>query len=205
MKIKNKTAGHAGIACFSFALKGNRAGSPHFKIVRFKWWEHVTTFDFEKAGKAKDFGRGFYLTSNIVQAQEWAQKKGRKNKIAYIYTYQLNCVEPEKWKILELLEYDKKWLEYITKNRMEAHEDDYDIVYDRMADKRYPDLTNAIEAFYFGEKEATEVVQMIRWKKEADQYCFKNERALSLLEREEVWIQKMDDNGRWTQERGEID
>ena len=29
---------------------------------------------------------------------------------------------------------------------MEAHEDDYDIVYDRMADKRYPDLTNAIEA-----------------------------------------------------------
>ena len=42
MKIKNKTAGHAGIACFSFVLKGNRAGSPHFKIVRFKWWEHVT-------------------------------------------------------------------------------------------------------------------------------------------------------------------
>lgn len=62
-----------------------------------------------------------------------------------------------------------------------------------------------IEAFYFGEKEATEVVQMLRWKKEADQYCFKNEKALSLLEREEVWIQKMDDNGRWTQERGEID
>ena len=43
IRIKNKTAGHAGIACFSFALKGNRAGSPHFKIVRFKWWEHVTT------------------------------------------------------------------------------------------------------------------------------------------------------------------
>ena len=42
MNIKNKTAGHAGIACFSFALKGNRAGSPHFKIVRFKWWEPVT-------------------------------------------------------------------------------------------------------------------------------------------------------------------
>ena len=42
INIKNKTAGHAGIACFSFALKGNRAGSTHFKIVRFKWWEHVT-------------------------------------------------------------------------------------------------------------------------------------------------------------------
>ena len=29
MNLKNKTAGHAGMACFSFALKGNRAGSPH--------------------------------------------------------------------------------------------------------------------------------------------------------------------------------
>ena len=42
IRIKSKTAGHAEIACFSFALKGNRTGSPHFKIVRFKWWEHVT-------------------------------------------------------------------------------------------------------------------------------------------------------------------
>ena len=50
MKIKNKTAGHAGIACFSFALKGNRAGSPHFKIVRFKWWEHVTTNQYLERG-----------------------------------------------------------------------------------------------------------------------------------------------------------
>ena len=49
MNIKNKTAGHAGIACFSFALKGNRAGSPHFKIVRFKWWEHVTESTHDRA------------------------------------------------------------------------------------------------------------------------------------------------------------
>ena len=46
IRIKSKTAGHAEIACFSFALKGNRAGSPHFKIVRFKWWEHVTILEF---------------------------------------------------------------------------------------------------------------------------------------------------------------
>ena len=37
-----KNRGHAGIACFSFALKGNRAGSPPSKSVRFKWCEHVT-------------------------------------------------------------------------------------------------------------------------------------------------------------------
>ena len=28
----------------------NRAGSPHFKIVRFKWWEHVTTNQYLERG-----------------------------------------------------------------------------------------------------------------------------------------------------------
>ena len=57
IRIKNKTAGHAGIACFSFALKGNRAGSPHFKIVRFKWWEHVTSG--WRVNSNKEAGDGF--------------------------------------------------------------------------------------------------------------------------------------------------
>ena len=53
IRIKNKTAGYAGIACFSFALKGNRAGSPHFKIVRFKWWEHVTAVSKSKHARTE--------------------------------------------------------------------------------------------------------------------------------------------------------
>ena len=65
MKIKNKTAGHAGIACFSFALKGNRAGSPHFKIVRFKWWEHVT-----KQGSGVLMADFDYKKRKILQNQE---------------------------------------------------------------------------------------------------------------------------------------
>ena len=60
MNIKNKTAGHAGIACFSFALKGNRAGSPHFKIVRFRWWEHVT-MEHDVAAARIIFGCGVAL------------------------------------------------------------------------------------------------------------------------------------------------
>jgi uncharacterized membrane protein YccF (DUF307 family) len=70
MNIKNKTAGHAGIACFSFALKGNRAGSPHFKIVRFKWWEHVTfaTLAFWPFGKEIVYGNGmFSFLVNLIR------------------------------------------------------------------------------------------------------------------------------------------
>ena len=62
IRIKNKTAGHAGIACFSFALKGNRAGSPHFKIVRFKWWEHVTMLYFQQVKKERKVATCTVLT-----------------------------------------------------------------------------------------------------------------------------------------------
>ena len=67
MKIKNKTAGHAGIACFSFALKGNRAGSPHFKIVRFKWWEHVTEEDLLIHYQEKNSNEGLSFGEKIFQ------------------------------------------------------------------------------------------------------------------------------------------
>ena len=69
MKIKNKTAGHAGIACFSFALKGNRAGSPHFKIVRFKWWEHVTSY----LKVNNDILNEISITRNLISKEKYAQ------------------------------------------------------------------------------------------------------------------------------------
>lgn len=33
-------------------------------------------FNFDKAKSFKDFGKGFYLTTDFNQAQKWAQRKG---------------------------------------------------------------------------------------------------------------------------------
>lgn len=38
------------------------------------------TFDFTKAKKFKDFGKGYYLTTDFRQAQKWAQRKGDRTK-----------------------------------------------------------------------------------------------------------------------------
>ena len=88
MKIKNKTAGHAGIACFSFALKGNRAGSPHFKIVRFKWWEHVTSRGIRMKIKAADIARNLNLSkatvSLVLNNKPGVSEKTRRRIFDYI-------------------------------------------------------------------------------------------------------------------------
>lgn len=43
-------------------------------------------FEFSKARSFKDFGKGFYLTSNLSQAQRWAQQKARNGDKAYMLT-----------------------------------------------------------------------------------------------------------------------
>lgn len=101
-------------------------------------------FDFNKAKNFKDFGKGYYLTTDFNQAQRWAQKRGDKVKKAYIYCYDVADVQTDSLKILELLQYDQKWLEFISKNRIEGRESDYDIIHDRIADNQYLEISNTL-------------------------------------------------------------
>lgn len=157
-------------------------------------------FDFECAQNFKDFGKGFYLTSNFRQAQHWAQKKARNKQKAYIYCYNLGEVEAEKWNILELLQYDKQWVDFISESRLDGMETDHDIIYDRMADNRFRNITDTLQKYTNKEMQADEVISVIKQKDDnADQYCFKNEKSLSLLKDRKKIIRCRDENGKWIQ------
>lgn len=161
------------------------------------------TFDFKKAKGFKDFGKGYYLTSNLSQAQRWAQKKAHIGNKAYIYGYSVEHIDVSEWKILELLEYDEKWVEFISRCRIEGMEPDYDIVYDRMADSQFDSLSEELQAYMEQKATADKVIEKIKWKKEyeADQYCFKNKNSLELLKDREVYVLEKDESGIWRMER----
>lgn len=156
-------------------------------------------FDFAKAKGFKDFGRGFYLTSNPVQAMRWAQKKAGKTTKAYMYSYTVAHVEPGEWKILELLKYDKKWLDFICKSRLEGFDTAYDIIYDKMADSYFSNISDALQAYLSKEVSAAEVIKELKWKEgfEADQYCFKNEKSLQLLKNKTIFEMTKKEDGIW--------
>lgn len=158
-------------------------------------------FDFNKAKPFKDFGKGFYLTTDFNQAQKWAQRKGAKEFVAYIYCYDIDKVQACRLNILELLKYDKKWLDFICESRIKGKETDYDIIYDRIADNQYSEISELLQEYVFRNISAEEVIKEIRWNNsKADQYCFKNEKALSVLEKSNLIIQYRDSLGRWRQE-----
>lgn len=178
------------------------------KLASIKHLYHGTdqefnTFDFKYARGFKDFGKGFYLTSNISQAQKWAQRKARDKYVAYIYSYQLDFSEEKGWRILELLKYDQKWLDFIAKNRMEGEQTgDYDIIYDRIADNQYTEISEVLRKYKQHKISVEEAIRKISWKdNRGDQYCFKTKRALTLLKEQAVFVLHKSKYGEWYQER----
>lgn len=172
------------------------------KIFEIEKLYHGSNVKFDEIdlrhGKSfKDFGKGFYLTTNRKQAQRWAQKKGEKNRRAYIYEYDVKAITNDSLHILELLSYDKKWLDFITKCRSEGMETDYDLIYDRMADNQYNEIAQTIRGYVENTVTVEKAIQTIRWNKEADQYCFKTEKALKLLCNQRITVESMDKNGKW--------
>lgn len=148
----------------------------------------------------RDFGEGFYLTSFFSQASSQTQRKSRRNtrqriaNPAYVYKYEVQYFEQNNYRILELLQYNEDWLNFLKYNRLhggkerEASEEwqNLDIVYDRMADNRLNVIINDLRSYARREIDIAEVISHLARDKDWDQYCFKTERALKLLTRIEV-------------------
>lgn len=159
-------------------------------------------FDFSKAKPFKDFGKGFYLTTNYKQAERWAHSKGNRNAEAYIYCYEINVKFKALLSTLELLRYDKQWIDFIADSRIMGKETSYDLIYDRMADNTYIGLTDILVKYRRGELTAAEVIESISWKdKLADQYCFKTDKALSCLKLKKIIHKKKLQNAQWVLEK----
>lgn len=165
------------------------------------------SFDLKYARSFKDFGKGFYLTTNLKQAQKWAQSKAGAKSEAYIYSYRLNNLKENPqllsdFKILELLQYDKNWIDFISQSRINGYETDHDIIYDRMADNNFIGISDILQKYIKAEISADKAIEQLRWNNQtADQYCFKTERALSLLTDQKIYVQYKNKTGLWQHEQ----
>lgn len=73
-----------------------------------------------------------------------------------------------------------------------------DIIYDRMADNNFIGISDILQKYIEKEIPADKAIEQLRWNNEtADQYCFKTERALSLLTDQKIYIQYKNKKGLW--------
>ncbi|MDE6019816.1 MAG: DUF3990 domain-containing protein [Ruminococcus sp.] len=133
-----------------------------------------------------DFGAGFYLTSDFEQAKKWAIRttKNRGENKPLVSAFNIETTEMNSLNVLLFEKPDKDWLQFISANRTgKAKEDGYDIIIGPVANDQAIRTVNNYLKGYFSEDIA---IQLLLPQKLKDQYTFKTERALKILNFSEV-------------------
>ena len=131
--------------------------------------------------RALDFGRAFYLTSDLAQAAKWARTSvlRRGEGVATVSAY---SVDEEAFSALKTLTFDgptADWLRFVSKNRNEGIDDSgCDVVCGPVAN----DNTMPVLNLYFkGAYTEDEALRRLLPQRLRDQFAFKTERALACL------------------------
>lgn len=139
-----------------------------------------------KIQRELDFGKGFYTTSDLAQASNWAQRtaKRRGSGQPVVSVYEIDDASFDSLKVLRFDSANVAWLRYVAANRKGiAPSEDWDIVIGPVAnDQTMPTITLFLDGFYDEE----ETIKRLLPQNLKDQYTFKTARAIALLRCTEV-------------------
>ena len=153
----------------------------------------ITEIDLSMSNVGKDFGCGFYLSSDREQALAQARRKaellGTGTPTLNVYDFDENCLDSSEMSVASFDGYTEEWANFVLKNRRnftrkQAH--DYDIVYGPVAnDSVYAQFT----LYEGGLISLPTLIQELKTYKLVDQYLFHTEKsllAIKFIEAKEV-------------------
>ncbi len=124
--------------------------------------------------KELDFGPGFYFTNLRQQAEVYARRFTRRNKIAYmsIYDFEEDWTE---WKVKTFERYDEDWLDFVMACRMGDVVGGYDMIVGGIANDRVFDTLNLFFDNLIGKDEA---LRRLAFEKPNVQYCIRTDEMI---------------------------
>ena len=170
----------------------------------------VTEIDLEKCQPGKDFGRGFYLTTDPRQARGFIAPSLRKARAlglaeetqrhGYISTFRYSSFQPDP-SSRSLPDADKQWLWFVALNRRRSLAEmlekkiapellSAEIISGKIAnDNTNPVITTYLNGLYGPVEEdlsAQTAIRLLLPNRLKDQYCFLTENAINHLSFVEV-------------------
>ena len=126
-----------------------------------------------------DFGRGFYLTSYVDQATNWALRKARmEHGVAYINEYEVTN-NLDGIRLLKFEDPNAEWVEYVCNcRRGGSGYKDYDLIIGGVANDR---VYFAVDMYYQGIWQMEQTLEALRFYGVNDQWCFVSQDALDRL------------------------
>ena len=144
----------------------------HGSAVRFE----VPSLIFAKNNR--DFGKGFYTTTLVQQAKEWANEMVlRYGGNAHLYTFEFNPIDS--LKVLKFSEISTEWLEMVKSNRLSGGtQHNYDVVIGPVANDN---TVRTIALYVAGTYDADEAMRRLRYMKPNDQVSLHTAEAMGCL------------------------
>lgn len=160
----------------------------------------VPVIDLERCAPGKDFGRGFYLTTDYDQARSFIGLSVKKNrqelndpniKGGYVSKYLLRC--PQDLSSLTFPEPDAAWLHFVAANRRQDLFTDLiedtasiDVVVGKIANDQTARTLQLYVTGAFGDPGTAEAddtaISLLLPNRLADQFCFRTLAAIGCLE-----------------------
>lgn len=130
-----------------------------------------------------DFGRGFYTTTNFIQAVKWAklkqQRAGKGQSIVSVFEVDDAIFKfTSTYKILQFAGPDKPWLDFVTANRKGSQISYYDIVFGPVANDR---LYATLALYEQGFLSADAAIEQLKTHLLFDQVSFHSQEAMNTL------------------------
>ena len=128
-----------------------------------------------------DFGKGFYTTSDLAQATQWALRTARIRNAgqALVCSYEVDTDAYDALRILTFATADAAWLQYVAQHRRGiVVEDGYDVVAGPVANDQ---TIRTINDYIRGRFPEDIAIRLLMPQRLNDQYVFKSEAALATL------------------------
>jgi hypothetical protein len=131
--------------------------------------------------RALDFGHGFYTTTNIDQAKNFAKKiqdrNGSSQSCISIFTLNIDLLKKQNTLFFD--KPDKKWLDFVSANRNGTYTGQiYDIIYGPVANDT---IFRTFIAFQNGILNEKETLKRLKIHRLYNQLVFTNEEAIKCL------------------------
>ncbi len=148
----------------------------------------IGEIDLSRGRTAKDFGKGFYLSPSLENAEEWAEKvtlrEEQGSPTITVYEFDEHCLVSEDLNVKIFDGYNLEWVDFILMNRQNRTDracHDYDIVVGPIADDAVGTQLFQFNRGYIDKK--TLIRRLKGGKPKFIQYFFGTEGAISNLKK----------------------
>lgn len=153
---------------------------------------HGTVFDFSEidlalSKSAKDFGKGFYLSADRQQAENWSRFKSLQSELpakVYEYYFDENLLDDNTLKVKRFDGYSEEWAKFVFDNRQNLSDSnihDFDIVIGPIVNDK---VGVQIRNYFEGNITFDVFLERLKYMKGITiQYFFGTEKAIKHLKR----------------------